>query len=177
MSNIRYPSSEEATATMNRIFEDAFFGGLRALGHVPTNVKEASALLAMGRLADDLPVQTTKSASYGNGRYARVLSGTLRYLQEAGAGEHCPGFAKSSALWEALSEEQQPQLPAALIEGIKRAAYDQASDPYTYYCAAVKLAEFHDMRKAAEAAEDEEEYDEDEDEDDDSSDDDEESEE
>lgn len=103
------PSADEAQATLDNMYQEAFFAKMAEMGHVPQTQEDAIAMLETGYQLDLIPEPKQASAQVGQYSAANEL------LKQA--------FAETGVDTGLVRQEEM---------GIKQAAYAVASDPRFY---------------------------------------------
>ena len=103
------PSADEAQATLDNMYQEAFFAKMAEMGHVPQTQEDAVAMLETGYQLDLIP--ETKQASAQVGQYSAANELLKQAFVESGVNTGLAG---------------QKEL------GIKQAAYAMAADPMFY---------------------------------------------
>jgi hypothetical protein len=109
------PSADVAQATLDNMYQEAFFAKMAELGHVPQTQEDAIAMLEAGYQLDLIPEE--KQASAVVGQYSAAN-----------------GMLKQALAQTGINTGLQTQAEA----GVKQAAYAFASDP-AFYGAVVAL--------------------------------------
>lgn len=137
---LQLPDEATAQSLVVDVHKRAFFGRLKQLGIVPSNEKEAKAVLDFGyELYMHEPQEPQSKAAavstYGTGKFASALA-KFRKASSSIA----PGFEKEAVENDWGAVPSSATLSQALVDQAYNAAYNLATDPRYYGAAVVKRA-------------------------------------